>query len=213
MAKAGKSIPSETEEGTKPKSKKLLFIIIGVLVLGGGGGAAWFFTKGSDHPAEVKAAPYLDPKFVALEPFTVNLQQDGGEKFLQIGITLKFTDPELEEKIKLHMPEIRSRILLLLSGKHAADLIPAAGKTRLAYEITAEASAVLGLPAPPAPPMPVADGIDASAVSGTPAESAPVVAEGAHAAPPAAQTESAPTEQGAATADRLEVLFTSFIIQ
>ncbi len=213
MAKAGIPIPSDTEETAKPKSKKLLIIIIAVLVLGGAGGAGWFFTRGGDHHAEeVKVEPLPEPKFVALEPFTVNLQQEGGEKFLQIGITLKFTELELEEKIKLRMPELRSRIVLLLSSKHATELIPAEGKKMLAHEIAVEASAALGLPAPP-PFMPAATEAGESAVvAETAATSASAVAQvpSAASAPQATHTAAA---AHTAEPSQIDVLFTSFIIQ
>jgi flagellar protein FliL len=207
QGKSGKSIPSETESPAKPSSKKLLFIVIGVLILGAVGGAAWYFTKGGHSPEEAKAPPAAPPKFVALEPFTVNLQHDEGEKFLQIGITLKVTDPELEEKIKLRMPEIRSHLLFLLSSKHVADLMPSEGKTKLAQEITVETSNVLGLPAPAFPKSvthEAASNVKAtSSVETTPSASAPTAAEPASVA-----------AHGDENSSRvLDVLFTSFIIQ
>lgn len=216
MAKAGVSIPSDTEDAAKPKSKKLLIIIIAVLVLGGGGGAGWFFTRDSQPVEEVAVVAHVDPKFVALDPFTVNLQQEGGEKFLQVGITLKFTEPELEEKIKLHMPEIRSHVLLLLSSKHAADIIPAEGKNMLAHEIAVETSTILGLPPPPAF-RPAADAAGTSAMPATSgveiiAASAPAAAHTTPAAAPLAASAPA-AEPAGKSAAHLDVLFTSFIIQ
>lgn len=221
MAKAGKTIPSETEEGAKPKSKKPLLIIIAVLVLGGAGGAGWFFTKGDSPAEETKETAPVDPKFFVLEPFIVNLQQDGGEKFLQIGITFKFTELALEEKIRLHLPEIRSRIILLLSGKSAEDLMPAEGKRLLAHEIIAETSKVLSLPIPAIPkpaPVPAPNEVDASAAAvpaeTTPDATAPVAAKDAQVATAAPQAKpAAKGEQGKETAGPLDVLFTSFIIQ
>ena len=214
MAKAEIPIPKEAGETAKPKSKKSLIIIIAVLVIGGGGGAGWFFTRDSKHAAEVKVAEHVEPKFIMLEPFTVNLQQEGGEKFLQIGITLKLTDLALEEKIKLHMPEIRSHLLLLLSGKHATEIMPAEGKKMLAYEITAEVSTILGLPLPPAPkPAPSEEDISAmpdAQDKETGVASAPEAAP----AEPAPQAASSPAaEHGGASVAPLDVLFTSFIIQ
>lgn len=215
MAKPEKPTPAATEgaaaaSAAKPNSKKkLLLIIIGVLVLGVAGGAGWYFTQGSHHTEEAKAPPPAPPKFIALEPFTVNLQNDGGEQFLQVGITLKFVDPELEEKIKLHMPEIRSRLLLLLSGKRASELTPVEGKKKLAVEIIAEARTVLGLRALPAPKIAVPEKIaasDAEAASG---------AEAAPAEPAAAPEAPAPVvaHGDKNSAEILDVLFTSFIIQ
>ena len=123
--------PLPTEVQTKPKSKKLLFIIIGsVLVLGIAGGAGWYFTKDENHKAKSDKKPTKSSehaKFIALEPFTVNLQRETADQFLQIGITLKIVQPELEEKIKQYLPEIRSRLLVLLSGKYPSELTASKG--------------------------------------------------------------------------------------
>lgn len=206
MAKPEKKAADATEGAAKPNNrKKLLIIIIGsVLLLAMAGGAGWYFTKGSHRAEEAKAPPPAPPKFIALEPFTVNLQRDNSDQFLQIGITLKFTAPELEEKIKLHMPEIRSRLLFLLSSKHAAELAPAEGKKKLAQEIVAEASAVLGLRTAPIP-KPVAHEV--------PADSETDAASDVEATPPLVEAAPAPTHAAKGSAGALDVLFTSFIIQ
>jgi len=211
MAQPAKPSPAEAEVVAKPKSKKMLLIGIGVLVLALGAGAGWYFTKGGKHGEEAHAPVPMTPKFITLEPFTVNLQREEGDQFLQIGITLKVMEPEgkveLEEKIKLHMPEIRSRLLLLLSNKRATELVPAEGKKKLAQEIVAETSAVVGLRVPampkpvvhePAPHEGAVSAVEASAVEAVaaPAETVSAVGHG-------------PAGEGAA----IDVLFTSFIIQ
>jgi len=139
----------------KPKSKKKIFIIAGVLSVIILGGVGWYFAKGSTHADEAKIVPPPPaPKFIALEPFTVNLQRETTDQFLQIGISIKILEPELhekgsptlEDKVKLNMPEIRGRLLVLLSGKYASDITSVQGKKELAQEIIAEAEKVLGLP-------------------------------------------------------------------
>ena len=126
-------------EGAAPKSgKKLIVIIImGLLVVGLGGGAAWFFTHGKSDEghAEHKPAKMEPPVFVAIEPFTVNLQPENGDQYLQIQFTLQVANAENEEKIKLNMPKVRSRLLLLLSAKKASELTTVEGKKKLSEEI------------------------------------------------------------------------------
>ena len=124
-----------------PKKKKgKLFLILGILlVLGAGGGAAWYFTqsgtKSAEH-AEHKEEKAKPPVFVTLETFTVNLQADGGgEHYLQVGIDLKVTDPTVVDLVKLHMPEIRNSVLLLLSSKSAEQIASLEGKQKLSAEI------------------------------------------------------------------------------
>ncbi|CAG0938454.1 hypothetical protein GALLN_00289 [Gallionellaceae bacterium] len=213
MAKAEKTPPAATDGAAKPNSKKkLLFIILGVLVLVAGGGAGWYFTKGGRHAEEAKAPPPAPPKFMALEPFTVNLQNDTSEQFLQIGITLKFVEPELEEQIKLHMPEIRSRLVFLLSSKRASDLVPVEGKKKLVQEIIAETSSVLGLRNAPAPKIVVFEdnaGPDAGASSAVETGSAEAASAPDETVPPPVPVAARRDKQTGI----VDVLFTSFIIQ
>ena len=134
--------PPELDEAAElapaKKSKKKLFLILGILVvlLAGGGGAAWFFTQDKDATKEAKAAPAVPPTFMPLDTFTVNLQD--GEQYLQIDITLQVTDPAQVDAIKLHMPRVRSRLLSLLSSKHADELATAKDKEALAQAVLAE---------------------------------------------------------------------------
>jgi len=139
-APAAPAIPDETVEAAPArKSKKKLFVIIGILVvlLAGGGAGAWFLTQGKDDAAaKAEVAPPIVPVFLALETFTVNLQ--GGEQYLQIDITLQLPDQTQVDALKLHMPRIRSRLLTLLSSKHADELTNAEDKEKLAQEIRAQ---------------------------------------------------------------------------
>ena len=137
-------------EGAAPaKGKsKLLIILVAVFALlaAGGGGAAWFFhTKaaasneakgeGEDHkPAKKDGKP---PVFVTLENFTVNLA--GGDHFMQLGLVLQVKDEETSEKIKVFLPQIRSKILLLLSSKTPEELQDAKGKQALIAELLGDA--------------------------------------------------------------------------
>jgi len=144
MAKPAKEAPVEAEVPVKPKSKRLLLAVIALLVLGAVGGGVWYFLKGTLHSEEAK--PVVEqPVFVVLEPFTVNLQHDEGDQYLNIGITLKIANVEVGDKVKQHLPELRSRLLFLLSSKHPSELMPVEGKKKLAQEIIVEANSILGV--------------------------------------------------------------------
>jgi flagellar FliL protein len=135
-------------EGAAPKSNKLLIIIIGVLVLVIVGGAAAFFLMGGkgDHAEDKpKVEAPKEPKFVPLEAFTVNLQREQGEQFLQTTMSLKVYDPALELKIKAMLPEIRSKVNLLLSSKKASEILSAAGMRKLSSELKVAINNVLGI--------------------------------------------------------------------
>lgn len=144
MAKtaAKEQVPENGEEpvvaaGSK-KKKMIMMAVIAVVLLGSAGGAVTYFltkkpasAKDTKKPVE-KAGP---PVFLALDNFIVNLQTDNGDKYLQAGITLQVRNEEQLNYYKTNMPQMRSRILLLLSSKTAEDLLTNAGKLKLEDEL------------------------------------------------------------------------------
>ena len=217
VTKQTETDPPPAEATTKPKSKKMLFIIIGsVLILGIAGGAGWYFTKGDKHDSKhAKKAEKSSEhaKFIALEPFTVNLQREAADQFLQIGITLKIVQPELEEKIKQNLPEIRSRLLVLLSGKYPSELTASEGKKKLANEIIAETEIVIGLrPAPP-PPGSIIDASSKPVAASSVAVASSVAASSPEDSSATSDSKVESAEPNGEMENSINVLFTSFIIQ
>ena len=147
MATAPKTAPKVVpiDEGAAAaapkKSKKKLFAMIGaaLIALAAGGGGAWYFLGGSSDGAEanVKHEPPKPPVFLQMEQFTVNLQPEVGEQYLQVAFTMQVASQEQVELIKLYMPLVRSRLLMLLSSKKASELSTPDGKKKLQDEITA----------------------------------------------------------------------------
>jgi flagellar FliL protein len=130
------------------KSKLIIIILATVIVLGLGGGAAWFFLHGSggeqtaeapkkDRSGKKKKKEEHPPEYLAVDPFTVNLQPENGDQYLQVAFTLQVDGPEQAELIKTNMAKVRSRVLLLLSGKKASEINTVEGKQQLAGEILA----------------------------------------------------------------------------
>ena len=119
------------------KLKKILIIAVGAMVLlGAGAGGAYFFLGKNHGPA--KPAPEPPPVFFPLDSLTVNLQSDDGSMhYLRAGLTLKLKDEKVQLLVTGHMPEVRSRVLLLLSGKRPDDLASVDGKKQLANELRA----------------------------------------------------------------------------
>ena len=145
------------EESPQPKSSRRKLILVAaalLLLLGASGGVAWYLMEDSNEAPEVqgskgKAAPKAREKgpeksrkpsvFLNLETFTVNLQSETGERFLQTTIVFELTDDKTADAIKAQMPIIRSRLLLLFSSKTPGELSTPQGKENLAEEIIAEA--------------------------------------------------------------------------
>lgn len=182
-----KSQPAaEAAEAPPPKSKKkLIMIIVAVVVLlAGAGAAAYFFMKPSAKP-KVEEEAKVPPKFVEIGTYTANLMREDTDRYLQIGISLKITDPELEEKIKAQLPEIQNMINLLLQSKYPSQLSSVEGKEKLANQIKEQIEFIMGL-----------------------RKSAPPIRSAAPDAVTQPTPPSSPAKKGIAA-----VLFTSFIIQ
>jgi flagellar FliL protein len=138
---SAKSVTTEVETTETPagKPKKKMLIIAGVvlvLLIAGGSAAAYFFMhKPGNNPTVAKKEDLAPPVFLPLDNFTVNLSPDEGDKYLQVTLTLQVPDEKDADTIKAHMPQVRDRILLLLSNQKASDLLTEAGKNQLTREI------------------------------------------------------------------------------
>jgi len=142
MSNAAVPPAQDADVPAKGKGKRLVIILVALAVLAAaGGGAAWWMhqksaadAKPGDDAKTPKAAEVgKPPVFSTLENFTVNLA--GGDHFLQLGIVLQLKDEATAEHVKAYLPQIRNRILLLLSSKTAEDLELPKGKQALIDEI------------------------------------------------------------------------------
>jgi len=145
--KAKEEQKGEGSGAEAPKKKSKLPLVLAVLaILAGGGGAAWYFLQSAGgHGQAAKEEKLQPPVFVTLETFTVNLQGDGGDHYLQVGVDLKVADQAVADAVKLHMPEIRNGVLLLLSSKRGEELVSMAGKQKLSMEIQEQVNKPLNL--------------------------------------------------------------------
>lgn len=174
MAKAAATPDEAGADAPKKKGNKMLIIIIALLVVVILGGAAAFFMMGGshadegedgedvvaeeDHDAAAKEAKKaklkkkkeaeakgLPPVFVELDPFTVNLQPETAvDQYLQVKATLRVDEQPAADNLKAYMPEIRHRVLMLLSGKKASELGSAEGREQLAEDIKHAVNAIVG---------------------------------------------------------------------
>lgn len=149
------------------KSKKMLILIVLVVVLLGliAGGAFMLLGKkkaaadgeeeevAEETHAAAKKWPAFDPSkppvFMPLEPFTVNLQPENGEQFLQVVASVRVIDMTVGDTVKTFMPQIRHEVLSLLAGKKASEITTPEGREDLAEEMKEIMNDVLGWePAP-----------------------------------------------------------------
>lgn len=119
----------------------LILIILLVVLLGAGGAAGWLLLNKHPAPAAgdkaVAAAPKRagKPLFLELDAFTVNLE--GGDRLLYVGTTLQLGNEATQEFLRTHLPQVRNRMLMVLSGQDADTLITSDGKQKLAEAIRA----------------------------------------------------------------------------
>jgi flagellar FliL protein len=150
MATAPKAVAKAPVKGAPeapaaPKSGSKLILVLAALVLGAAAaaGGTWYFlgSQNTTHKEAKKTdEPGKPPVFLVIEPFTVNLQPDGmGDQYLQIAFSLQVGDDKQLENLKPYLPQLRSRLLLLLSGKKASEISTVVGKNKLAEEILAQA--------------------------------------------------------------------------
>lgn len=130
------------------KKKLIIMILAAVLVLGAGAGGGWYFSQSTAAHGEEEAPaketkkkkkrdPEVKPEYVPIEAFTVNLQPENGEQYLQVQFTLQVAGAEQATLVKDNMAIVRNRVLLLLSSKKASEINTVEGKQQLAAEIKA----------------------------------------------------------------------------
>ena len=84
-------------------------------------------------PASPVAVPA--PIFVPIEPFTVTLQSPDTERIMHVGLTLRVSDEQTRTRLEKYMPEVRSRILMVLSSQSPTGVQTQQGKTDMAAAI------------------------------------------------------------------------------
>jgi flagellar FliL protein len=134
--KSLKAVPAPDDAAEAPAgSKKTIVIIaaVALLLIVGIGAAAWFYVNNKHSE---NAAPHIEaPVFMTMDTFTVNLQVEDIPQFLQANITFQIAKESTGDLLRENMPQLRNRMLLLLSSKKASELLSAEGKKQLAAEI------------------------------------------------------------------------------
>lgn len=122
---------------------RLVLLAAAALLASGGAGYYFYFYAGPDEQPADNAKPEPAPVYVPLDTFTVNLPPGDIAQYLQVGVTFRLRMPEAEAVIKRRAPEVRNRILLLLSAQRATALMLPEGKIELARALAAEVNALL----------------------------------------------------------------------
>ncbi|SMB38965.1 flagellar biosynthesis protein [Serratia proteamaculans] len=123
-----------------PKRSLLVILLVLIAVLAcGAAGYSWWQLKHHQNgaqPAE-KPQPPAAPVFMPLDTFTVNLMtpDNNPDRVLYIGLTLRLPDENIRRQLNDFLPEVRSRLLMLLSRQEAGQLSSEQGKQQLVAQI------------------------------------------------------------------------------
>lgn len=151
-----------TVKAAKKKKLVLLGGLLVVLLLVAGGGT-WFvlhMVSGkkevaaepvAEHKeegaakAEEKASPHKEPAlYDALEPaFLANYLVGGKQHYLQLSVTVLAREQSAIDGMRTHMPLVRNRIVLLLSGETFEGLQTEEGRIQLQQKLLAAIQEIL----------------------------------------------------------------------
>jgi len=114
----------------------LLLLAATFVLVGGGGAAAYWFWSGHVRASEPpNTLSHVEPEgLLAMEPFLVNLADEGGHTYLRA--TLKLLLPtegqaQALEKSDVRRSQLRSAILETLATEHGSRLVTPDGKLAL----------------------------------------------------------------------------------
>ena len=150
MAKKQAPNPDAAAAGDKPgkgKLKIIILIVVGLLLaIGASVGATLFFLGkdkgGQEEPAAEEhaqeAAPTKRPAiYESIAPaFVVNFKQQGRQRYMQVSVALMARDQGELDALKVHMPLLRNRLVMLFSGQDFAALMTPVGKELLRQQAT-----------------------------------------------------------------------------
>lgn len=126
------------------RSLKLILLLI--LVIGASIGGTMFVLNSGTFPGPSAATAQADaddppapvsvsPIFAELEPFTVTLYDELRNRILYVAITLRLADDTSRTQIGDYMPEVRDRVLKVLSAQTLSAVQTAEGRQALAHSV------------------------------------------------------------------------------
>ncbi|AXO62286.1 flagellar basal body-associated protein FliL [Pseudomonas sp. phDV1] len=145
MAKKEAAPTADGQPTGKSKLKLIILIVVGLLLaVGLSVGGTWFILSKGDKseeakPAEAAAAPVRQPAIYQdlMPAFVVNFNYQNRTRYLQVSMALMSRDAAGMEKLKVHMPVLRNRLVMLLSGQDFAVLQTPLGKEMLLQQALA----------------------------------------------------------------------------
>lgn len=147
-------------KNTQKKKMILLAAIVAVLIVvsvggtiavvkmmgGGKKGEAAASTEAAqgEHAEAVEQAEKMSVTYLPMDPaFLTNYAINGRPRYLQLSLTLASRDKATLDAVQKHMPLVRNRIVMLLSGEQFETLRSRAGREALLVKLQDAIKAVL----------------------------------------------------------------------
>ena len=147
------------EEVVPPKSRKirklLIVLFILILLIGAAIGAVIFLAPGiipdslkfwaekgagkKEKETEKKSQGYI----YGMDPFVVNLADQGRPKYLKIRMSIESQEMKVNEEYGKRLPQLRDMILTVLSSKSYGEISDSEGKMKLREEIITKLNRLL----------------------------------------------------------------------
>ena len=140
------TLPNVQEAPKKRRFLRGLLVVLVLLAVSVSSAAGmWFWTarnasdcgSPADAPLTQVEAPSPPPApiFMSMEPFTVSLQSETMERMMHVRVNLRLKDDRTRDRLENYLPEVRNRVLMLLSAQAPATITTPKGKTALAQAI------------------------------------------------------------------------------
>jgi len=127
------------------KKSSLAMIFMTLIAVGACGLAGYTFFEMKNMKSGIVGEPKLAgketvpamPVYVPMETFTVSLQptSNDSDRVLYIGLTLRLKDNSSKVIVEQYLPEVRSRLFILLANQTAENISTNEGKTQLIEKI------------------------------------------------------------------------------
>ncbi|MFO2464839.1 flagellar basal body-associated protein FliL [Pseudomonas sp. 15FMM2] len=147
MAKTDDAATAPAPAGNGKLKLILLIVLALFLAIGLSVGATWYFMHSAQSKPEAATQAATDAKppaiFEQLLPaFVANFNQNGRQRYLQVGITLMARNQADLDALKVHMPVIRNNLVMLFASQSFDNLATPVGQEMLRQKATASVQEV-----------------------------------------------------------------------
>jgi flagellar FliL protein len=150
----------DVSSGSASMVKTIIVSAVVALLVGGGVVAGNYFlvssliteqlatnSAGSDGDGagdNENAVPMEPPQYLSMDPkFVVGFNDQQQSRFMQFSLEIMTRDSEVIKQVELHMPAIRSSLLMLFGIQAYQEMITREGKEKLLQDVATDINSVL----------------------------------------------------------------------